>query len=261
MEISLFILTGLMAGFIGGLLGLGGGILLMPVLRFAFDMPVMEAVGITILSVFFVTISGSYYHYKLGHINFPSLTPVIIAGAFSSFLFSFIFNKMMGHTEWIDCAIGLVFLIVSARMIRAGLRKRMGRDAFSRFNNRLPGTIFQKGLIGVFAGAMPGLLGIGTGAILVPIFTFTLKASIKVAIGSSLACFTINALVSAVMKWHQGLIDLSTALPIGLGAVLGAIIGSTVNNRIPSSALKFIFGIIFLYVSSKFILSPWGIKI
>lgn len=114
----------------------------MPVLRFAFDIPVMEAVGITILSVFFVTISGSYYHYKLGHINLPSLVPVIIAGASSSFLFSFVFNKMIDHTELIDCAIGLVFLIVSARMIRAGLRKRMGRDAFSRFNNRLPGTIF-----------------------------------------------------------------------------------------------------------------------
>jgi len=244
MELPIFIVTGLMSGFIGGLLGLGGGILLMPVLRFALGIPVIEAVGITVFSVFLVTISGSFYHYT-----------------FSSFLFSFVFNKMIDHTEWIDCAIGLVFLIVSARMIRAGLRKRMGRDAFSRFNNGLPGTIFQKGLIGVFAGAMPGLLGIGTGAILVPIFTFTLKASIKVAIGSSLACFTINALVSAVMKWNQGLIDLSIALPIGLGAVLGAIIGSAVNNRIPSSALKFIFGIIFLYASSKFILSPWGVKI
>lgn len=261
MEIPIFIITGLASGFIGGLLGLGGGILLMPVLRFALGIPTMEAVGITVFGVFLVTISGSYYHYKLGHINLPSLIPVIIAGAFSSLLFSFVFNKMTGHPEWIDFAIGFVFLIVAARMIRAALRKRMGRDAFSRPHNRLEGTLFQKGLIGIFAGAIPGLLGIGTGAILVPAFTFIMRASIKVAIGSSLACFTINALVSAAMKWHQGLIDLCIALPISLGAILGALIGSGVNSRVPSSALKFIFGIIFLYASSKFILLPWGIKI
>jgi uncharacterized membrane protein YfcA len=261
MEIPFLMLTGVASGFIGGLLGLGGGILLMPVLRFALDIPAMEAAGISIFGVFFVTISGSYRHYKLGHINLPSLMPVIITGAFSSLFFSLAFRKMAGHAEWIDFAIGIVFFIVAARMIRAGLRKRMGREGFTKDNNMLPGTALQKGLIGAIAGAIPGFLGIGTGAILVPAFSFTLKAPIKVAIGSSLACFTINALVSAVMKWHQGFIDFSVALPLSLGAVLGATIGSTVNKSIPSSALKFIFGIAFLYASSKFIFSSWGIKI
>ena len=261
MEVIFLILTGVISGFVGGLLGLGGGILLMPVLRFALDIPAMEAAGISIFGVFFVTISGSFRHYKLGHIHLPSLTPVIVTGALSSLFFSMAFEKMAGHPEWIDFAIGIVFLIVAARMIRAGLRKRLGREGFLTGNNRLPGTALKKGLIGTFAGAIPGLLGIGAGAILVPAFSFTLKAPIKVAIGSSLACFTINALVSAVMKWHQGFIDFSVALPISLGAVLGATIGSTINKHIPSSALKFIFGIVFLYASSKFIFLPWGIKI
>ena len=261
MEILFLMLTGVMSGFIGGLLGLGGGILLMPVLRFALGIPTMEAAGISIFGVFFVTISGSYRHYKLGHIHLPSLMPVIITGAFSSLFFSLAFMKMVGHTEWIDFAVGIVFLIVAVRMIRAGLRKRMGREGFSKGNNRLPGTVLQKGLIGTLAGAIPGFLGIGTGAILVPAFSFTLKAPIKVAIGSSLACFAINALMSTVMKWDQGFIDFSVALPISLGAVLGATIGSTVNKHIPSSALKFIFGVTFLYASSKFIFSSWGITI
>jgi len=59
-----------------------------------------------------------------------------------------------------------------------------------------PGHLPQKLAIGAAAGVLPGLLGIGAGAILVPAFRLLLRWPIKVAMGSSLACFAVNALVS-----------------------------------------------------------------
>jgi len=110
-------------------------------------------------------------------------------------------------------------------------------------------------------GALPGLLGIGTGVILVPAFTFILKAPIKTAMASSLACFSVNALISSGFKYEQGFIDLNVALPLCLGTALGANFGVTLNRRVSSNALKLLFGLVFTYISLKFILSYFEVRI
>jgi hypothetical protein len=133
------------------------------------------------------------------------------------------------------------------------LRPRAGRAPFDPDERRLPGTVWQKSFIGGFAGVLPGLLGIGTGAILVPVFTILLGAQIKVAIGSSLACFMVNALISSAFKWSQGFVDLYVAVPLCLGTVLGANIGARLNRRFPPAVLKILFGVLFFLVAAKFI--------
>ena len=84
-------IAGILAGTIGGLLGLGGGILIMPILRFFVGLSPAYAAGTCIVAVFFTTLGGSYRHYKQGHINIRSIIPVITAGALSTMLFSLIF--------------------------------------------------------------------------------------------------------------------------------------------------------------------------
>ena len=108
------------------------------------------------------------------------------------------------------------------------------------------------------AGALPGLLGIGTGVILVPTFTYILGASIRIAMASSLICFSVNALISSTFKWYQGFIDLNVALPICLGTLLGASFGARLNKIFSSGVLRIAFGLVFCYVALKFILSFMG---
>ena len=66
---------GIMAGMLGGLLGIGGGILLMPILRFIVGLDPAYAAGTCVVAVFFTTLGGSLKHFKLGHIDFPSILP------------------------------------------------------------------------------------------------------------------------------------------------------------------------------------------
>lgn len=122
-------------------------------------------------------------------------------------------------------------------------------EAPSLMNGNLP----RKWLLGFLAGILPGLFGIGTGAVLVPGFSFFLKAPIKVAIGSALVCFCANAFISGVMKYGQGFVDLGLALPISMGCIIGAQLGATINHRAPSRALELMFGLAFAWVSFRFI--------
>ena len=241
------LLVGLGAGCVGGLLGLGGGILLMPVLRFGLGLPPPMAVGTCIVGVFCTTFAGGWRHYCLGHV--------------SSAVCSLIFIKVVDKGGWIDLSLGMVFALVALRMIRAGLRRRHSREDFIPGKNSVEGAVFQKSLIGSVAGMLPGMLGIGTGAILVPTFTMMLHAPIKVAMGSSLVCFAMNALISAVFKWHQGFVDWRVGIPICLGALGGSMIGARLNKHMPISALKILFGVVFIYIAAKFILSSKGISL
>jgi uncharacterized membrane protein YfcA len=79
--------------------------------------------------------------------------------------------------------------------------------------------------------------------------------------GSSLACFTINALLSSVLKGVQGYVDLETAFPAGLGAFVGANLGGALNQRFRSRPLQLLFGAVFAYVALKFVLISFGIRI
>jgi len=119
-----------------------------------------------------------------------------------------------------------------------------------------PASVFMVLCLGgLTAGTLGGFLGIGTGAVLVPAFAIVLNAPIKVAIGSSLACFSLNALVSSLFKLSQGFVRLSFLVPLCLGTFLGSRFGATLNGRFSSGVLKIFFGLLFVYVALKYLFS------
>jgi len=245
-------LGGLAAGTLGGLLGIGGGILIMPLLRFVMKLPPATAAGICVVAVFFTTIGGSVKHFKLGHIELRSILPVIITGFLSTIIFSFVFVYVSGKDKWLDLGMGIVFSVVALRMLWEGIDDALQKSAPLRTGKGVPGSISTKMFIGGFAGVLPGLLGIGTGAVLVPAFAIVLNAPIKVAIGSSLACFSLNALVSSLFKLSQGFVRFSFLVPLCLGTFLGSRFGATLNGRFSSGVLKIFFGLLFVYVALKY---------
>ena len=254
------LVIGLVAGTLGGLLGIGGGIVLIPFLRFYVGLPPAHAAGVCVVAVFCTTLSGSFRHHKLGHVDIRSIRPVIIAGVVATTIFSFVFLGLAERGRWLDLGTGLVFTLISARMIIEGLLEFQGGGATPRTDtNQVHGSLGHKLAIGTAGGVLPGLLGIGTGGIMVPAFALILKAPIKTAIGCSLTCFAANALISSVFKYSQGYVDLTVAGPACVGTLVGAYLGATLNRKFPSAGLKIMFGAVFACVSLKFILSFGGV--
>lgn len=246
---------GLAAGTLGGMLGIGGGIVLMPLLRFAVGLTPAMAAGTCAAAVFFTTLGGSSRHYRLGHLEIRSVVPIIVAGAAATALFSLFFLGLAVRGHWLDLGVGLVFCLIALRMFAEGRRERRRDGAGQDVDTRVTGRLAHKVGIGAAAGVLPGLLGIGTGGILVPAFTFLLGTPIRTAMAASLLCFCFNALVSASFKLAQGYIDVAVALPICLGTFVGANLGAVINRRFSSSWLKLLFGAVFTIVSLRFIIS------
>jgi uncharacterized membrane protein YfcA len=261
MDVSQAILllsTGFLAGLLGGLLGIGGGIVLMPALRFVVGLPAPLAAGNCIAGVFFTTLGGSYRHHRLGHLHLRPLWPMLAAGGATTLLCSFAFPKLARHPQWLDLGVGVVFSLISLRILSEGLRRPAAARAAGASGECGADHVLLKGAIGAGGGILPGLLGIGTGVILVPALTYVLRLPIKTAMAFSLAGFCLNACLSATFKLVQGFVQWQVAIPIGLGALLGANLGTVLNRRWPSRLIKLLFGVIFIFVSLKFILAAGG---
>ncbi|MBN2318404.1 MAG: sulfite exporter TauE/SafE family protein [Acidobacteria bacterium] len=247
------ILGGFTGGALGGLLGIGGGILIMPLLRFVIGMDSAQAVGTCMIAVFFTTLGGSLKHFSLGHIHLRSIAPIIVAGVISTLIFSIFFFYISDKSFWLDAAMGAVFLLVSLRMLWEGASEILRKAPAPKSDGGIQGTTTSKVMIGIAAGILPGMLGIGTGAVLVPSFAFVLGAPIKVAIGSSLACFSLNAFASSVFKLIQGFVQFEVLLPLCAGTLIGSRLGASLNGRFSSPFIKLAFGVFFGCVAYKYL--------
>jgi len=250
--------VGMAAGLLGGLLGIGGGILLMPVLRFGLHLTPADAAGTTVLAVWCTTLAGGLKHYRLGHVPLRALVPVMISGAVSTLLCSLLFARWARTGFWLDLGIGAVFTAVALRMLWDAVARAPEQQSNAPDALPLHGGLLRKALLGAGAGILPGLFGIGTGAVLVPAFRYCFRAPIKVAIGASLACFCANALISAAFKYAQGYVRLDVAVPLCGGCVLGAQLGAMINQRAPARWLGFLFGLLFLSVAARFLYTGMG---
>jgi len=258
-EILLYLALGLFAGFSGGLLGIGGGIIFLPVLRLLAGLPPTIATGTCVVGSLATAISGSAKHYKFGNIQIKNLWPIVIAGAISSSVSSLFFIHLAQKKAIFDLVAGTIIAAVSIRMIWGGYKnKEPSEGTQSRLNSKTISSLIIKIIIGLIAGAIPAFIGLGAGVFLVPALTFFLNVPIKRAIGTSLACFLINALVSASFKFSQGYVELEIALPICLGALIGAHFGAIASKKVPSRHIKLLFGILTAFVAIKFIFASIG---
>ena len=258
MTYIIYFITGILAGVIGGLLGTGGCALMMPVIRFGFHFDPAIAVGTTLTAVVFTAASGAYQHIKMKNVDKNTAWIVALSGIFGVIIGSIVFGYIKNYGNVIDLILGIAFLAVSLRMMYEGV---LGRGPKNPVEDKMPGTKTIKSTLGSFIGFLTGIIGLGGGYALVPSFIYFLSAPVKLAIGTSMASFAWIALVGAMFKIYQGVVNIPVAITLGIGALIGAIYGAKLVAKFKPNALKTLFGLLFLYVSLKYILIYFGIAI
>lgn len=253
----IYLITGLLAGVIGGLLGTGGCALMMPVIRFGFHFDPAIAVGTTLTAVVFTAASGAYKHWKMKNVDTGTAKVTGLSGVAGVVIGSIIFGYIKDYGKLIDLIIGIAFIIVSVRMLYEGLAKPQPSQPAAE----IPGTQGSKSVIGVAIGTLTGIIGLGGGYALVPSFIYFLKAPVKLAIGTSMAAFVWMALVGSFFKFYQNVVNIPVAATLGVGAAVGAVYGAKLVAKFNPNVLKFLFGLLFLYVSLKYILIYFGVYI
>jgi len=258
MTYIIYLITGLLAGVIGGLLGTGGCALMMPVIRFGFHFDPAIAVGTTLTAVVFTAGSGAVQHIKMKNVDKETALLTGYSGILGVIIGSIIFGYIKNYGDLIDLIIGIAFIIVSVRMLYEGL--------FAQVKTvepipQIPGGPLSKSILGSVIGTLTGIIGLGGGYALVPSYIYFLRAPVKLAIGTSMAAFVWMALVGAFFKLFQGVVDIPVAITLGIGALIGAIYGAKLVAKFKPNLLKTLFGLLFLYVSLKYILIYFGIHI
>jgi hypothetical protein len=235
---ALLFFAAIFIGFIASMIGVGGGIFMVPLLAFFFVETTQEAIGTSLAAIIFTSISSSIAYRnvinkKLGLV----LMPTTIAGAWLGAM-----ATRYVSSAALSIAFGILMLYPAGMMIKGKEPKEIAKF----FSNRSGNLLTMAPFIGVAAGMASGFLGIGGGIVMVPTLTI-LGIDIVVAVATSLFVMAPSASLAAWQHWRQQNLHPQLAIPLILGIIIGAQIGPRISTRMPKVRLRQLFGLVLLY--------------
>jgi uncharacterized membrane protein YfcA len=247
------------AGIFGSLLGLGGGILIVPLLTFGFGLPFREAVGVSLVCVIVTSsaAAGVYLERHLANLRLGMLLEVFTAsGALVGGLVAFLlpdrvlaglFAILLAYTGATMLRRGVTAAREGAGPIEPGEDPAGPADTPGAFRAALAGPGYRPARLGagiggsVFAGLVSALLGVGGGIVKVPLMHLVMGVPLKVATATSNLMIGVTAAASAIVYLMRGGIDPLVAGPTAVGVFAGAMVGSRVAQRIDLRVLRLLF--------------------
>jgi len=252
---------GAAAGVFGSLLGLGGGILIVPLLTLGFGLPLREAVGVSLVSVIVTSgaSAGVFLQRRVANLRLGmTLELFTAAGALIGGLVAFLLSEQL-----LAALFALLLVYVAITMIRP--RDEPADEVTdaappaSAIERSLSGpgyrvTNLGRGAAGsVGAGVISALLGVGGGLVKVPVMHLLMGVPLRVATATSNLMIGVTASASAVIYLLRGEIDPYVAGPTAIGVFLGATAGSRTAHRIDVRFLRVLFVVVLLYTAFQMI--------
>jgi uncharacterized protein len=258
---------GVAAGFFGSLLGLGGGTLIVPLLTLVFDLPLLTAIGVSLVCVIVTSgaSAGVFLERHVANLRLGMTLELFTAiGALVGGLVAFLLPERA-----LEVLFAGLLVYTSITMARRGrvaggpeeetvVEDEPGDDQF--FDANLSGPTYRVrrvpfGAAGsVGAGVASALLGIGGGLVKVPVMHIVMGVPLRVATATSNLMMGITAAAGAIIYLQRGLIDPYIASPTALGVFVGASLGSRVAHRIDLRILRGLFVAILLYTAFQMLL-------
>lgn len=238
-------LGGFVAGMMAGFLGIGGGILLVPLLV-GLNTPPVQAVGTSTLAILMTATSGSLQNLRMGHVRLQRVVLLGLPAILTAQLGAYLANLIMPAV--LLMAFGGL-LLVTIHLVE--IRKQIAIRPYTH-PHRTMSPFLARVATGGTTGLMAGLFGVGGGVILVPLQMLLLREPIKVAIQTSLGVIVITALSALLGHALAGNVLLVDGLLVGIGGLIGAQISSRFLPKLPDRFISMIFrallGLLAVYV-------------
>lgn len=247
----LFVLfaLGLIGGFFSGLVGIGGGIIMIPLLLYVPSLVGLEAISmktaaaITIVQSMAGSFSGLVVHKKNDFVH----TKLIIymgSGVVLGSLVGSFFSKQIQGEVMLGIFAGMALMATVLMFIP------------SRKDDELPveNVVFNKYhalFIALLVGILGGIIGQGGAFILIPLMLYILKIPTRITLGSSVAISFLSAFAGFIGKWGTGQIPFVMAIVLVSGALIGAQLGGRLSNRLPTASLRTILNILIAFTALK----------
>ncbi len=264
---------GLLAGVFGSLLGLGGGVLIVPLLTLGFGLPLRESVSVSLVSVIVTSSAGAsvYLQKHVANLRLGMVLELFSAsGALVGGLIAFLLSE-----QALAGLFAALLLWMSATMLHRALAgpaastaAAAGEDpdpaAAPSFTDTLGGPGYRVrrlplGMAGsALAGLVSALLGVGGGIVKVPTMNVAMGVPLKVATATSNMMIGITATSSAVIYLLRGQVDPFVAGPTALGVFAGATLGSRIAHRVNTRLLQVLFVVVLLYTAVEMVQKALG---
>jgi uncharacterized membrane protein YfcA len=259
------------AGFLGALMGIGGGIIIVPALTIIFGVPIKEAIAISIVTVVATSISGgsSYVEQRITNIRLAIfLETSTTIGAFIGALLVLIVS---GNYLYVVFALLAFYLALSQILsVKREVKRTESNDFMNITQDRVSKYLNLRGdyfdmsinhkveylvknsiigwIVSFLAGLGSGLLGVGGGIFKVSVMNIFMNVPLKAAVATSKFMIGVTAATSAILYFVAGLLNLEYIAPAALGTMLGASVGTALMNRIRVKWLKVFFFLLMCYI-------------
>jgi uncharacterized protein len=254
---ALLVVLGFFAGLLGALTGIGGGVLLTPILALHFGIPIRQAIGTSLVAVITTSAASSSVHLQRHTTDIRLGMTLELATAFGAAVTAYLvgyFNR--------NALEGLFagFLLYSAITIltKGGKVKPLEDEPIPALEE---GAIppyepkrYPLGLAAALvAGALSGLLGIGGGPIKVPVMYIFMNVPLMVATATSNFMIGVTAAASAIVYYRRGDILVQYAAPLAVGVFMGSLLGARMAPRIHTKVVVYLLVAVMLYLAGHLI--------
>jgi uncharacterized membrane protein YfcA len=258
----LLFVTGAATGLLGALLGLGGGVFLVPLLTLALGVPIRVAIAASLISVMATAVASATVNLNRGLVNLRLGLILEVATSAGALLGGLVAAHLTHRQLFLTFAVTMATMgvVMAARSGRRnviadhtvdvgvlGGRLREGEATYAYRVRRLPIGV----LASLVAGAISGLLGLGGGIVKVPILNTFCGIPIRVAAGTSTFMIGVTTAASAFLYYGRGEIALPVTAAVALGALPGSMIGARVSDRVATRSLKVLMAIVLVAVGLR----------
>jgi uncharacterized membrane protein YfcA len=267
----LALLAALGAGVFGAIAGVGGGIIVVPLLTVGLGVPLHNAIAVSLLGVIAVSATASANYLEAGLVSRRIGLTLLVSTALGGIVGGFVAGFLDART--LTVLFGIVLIAVALRMLfgrepvepatvedlgplefdAVYVDPRTGEDVAYRVRNFGIGS-----LVSVFAGMLSGLLGIGGGIVNVPTMNSLMGVPMRVATTTSTYMLGATAAASAVLYFSRGEVQPALAGAVVVGSVIGSRVGAQLHHLLPQRALTLIFVGVAAFFALQMLLRAMG---
>ena len=264
--------SGLAVGFLAGLVGVGGGVLIVPLLYFFYGHPAWAGVGLpaelhavvshaTSLFVIVPTaVLGAWTYHRAELVAWRAALPIAATSVVAAFVASQVTASIPGPA--LKLGFGLLLAVSGARLLRPG-RARPANESGETH-------LAIAALGGVVVGALSALLGVGGGIVAIPILVYLVGLPLEKVAATSMGIIVLTALAGVVgyafgdapagvmPAGSVGYIHVLAGLPIVVGALFAVRLGARVNQSLDTRRLRLLFGLVFMALGVRLVVGNIG---
>lgn len=238
-QVGLGILVGLVAGILSGLFGVGGGIVTTPAVNGLLGGTAIEAIATPLPVILPTSLVGTYTYARAGEVSFRAARWAALPGIVGAVGGALLTEVVNAHLLLVITSVLIAFTAVQV------IRGRVPARPWVR--GRTPG--WRYAVVGLVAGGVSGLLGIGGGIVMVPAFTAWVGMPLKRALGTSLVVIAVLVIPGTIVHALLGHIDWSIFLVLSLGVVPGARIGARIAIGARERTLRIAVGLFLVAIA------------